>query len=203
MTSGWILVVPVKDPTRGKTRLHVDGVDRVALARALAADTIAAAAACDEVAQVVVVGDDGSVVFDSLGVPGLRFVPEGERRGLDAAVATGVAAYSDRPRAALLGDLPALDQADLAQALRAARAVARAVVPDAEGTGSTLVTAAPGVTWQSAFGDGSFARHRDLGCVPIAADAATLRRDIDTADHLIDAQRLGLGPRTAALLADR
>ncbi|GAA1858709.1 2-phospho-L-lactate guanylyltransferase [Microbacterium koreense] len=203
MTSGWILVIPVKDPTRGKTRLNVDGVDRVALARALAADTIAAAAACDEVAQIVVVGDDGSVVLDSLEVRGLRFVPEGERRGLDAAVATGVTAFPDRPRAALLGDLPALDPTDLARALRAARTLARAVVPDAEGTGSTLVTAGPGVTWESSFGDGSFARHRDLGCVPVAMDAATLRRDIDTADHLAEAQRLGLGPRTAALLAGR
>ncbi len=49
------------------------------------------------------------------------------------------------PRAALLGDLPALRPEDLAAALGPRRPVERAVVADAEGTGSTLVTAGPGV----------------------------------------------------------
>ena len=71
------------------------------------------------------------------------------------------------PRAALLGDLPALRPADLAAALEAAASVDRGVVADAEGTGSTLVTARAGVAWASAFGDGSFARHVALGCAPL------------------------------------
>ena len=51
------------------------------------------------------------------------------------------------------------------------------------------------------FGDGSYARHLELGCTPLAVtDASTLRRDVDTADQLAAAQSLGLGPRTAALL---
>lgn len=201
----WVVVVPVKPSARAKSRLDVDGVGRADLARAIALDTLAAATACDLVAQVVVVTDDAALAREAAMIPALRFVPEGDARGLDAAVAAGVAAIDPSgrmPRAALLGDLPALRPADLADALRAAASVPRAVVPDAEGTGSTLVTAGPGTPWESSFGDGSFARHVALGCEPLAIpDASTLRRDVDTADQLDAARVLGLGPRTAALLA--
>ncbi|WP_239453137.1 MULTISPECIES: 2-phospho-L-lactate guanylyltransferase [Microbacterium] len=201
----WIVVVPVKRAARGKSRLDVPGADRAALAHAIALDTIEAAARCELVLQVVVVSDDPALAREAAMIPALRFVPEGEPRGLDAAVATGVAALDPQgrmPRAALLGDLPSLRPGDLADALRAAASVDRAVVADAEGTGSTLVTAAPGVEWRSSFGDGSFARHVALGCEALAVtDASTLRRDVDTADQLEAARALGLGPRTAALLA--
>ncbi len=216
----WAVVVPVKGPARGKSRLEVAGVDRVALARAIALDTIAAAAACPEVERVIVVTDDAALPLHAAGIPHLKWVDETATRerlasagatgapvtlpeaGLDGAVALGTADAGERmPRAALLGDLPALRPADLAAALRAAASVDRAVVADGEGTGSTLVTAAPGVTWRSAFGDGSFARHVDLGCTPLdVADASTLRRDVDTAAQLDAAAALGVGERTSAVL---
>lgn len=200
----WIVVVPVKPSVRAKSRLDVAGVGRADLARAIALDTLAAATACDAVSLVVVVTDDAALAREAAMIPALRFVPEGDAAGLDAAVAAGVCAVDPTgrmPRAALLGDLPALRSADLAEALRAAASVSRGVVPDAEGTGSTLVTAGVGVVWASSFGDGSFERHVALGCavLPIA-DASTLRRDVDTADQLEVARALGLGPRTAALL---
>lgn len=198
-------MVPVKPSARGKSRLDVPGVDRAALARAVALDTLAAATACELVVQVVVVTDDAALARDAATIPALRFVPEGDARGLDAAVAAGMAAVDPNgrmPRAALLGDLPALRPQDLADALKTAASVDRGVVADAEGTGSTLVTAAPGIAWSSTFGEGSFARHRASGCVALEVpDASTLRRDVDTADQLDAAVRLGVGPRTAALLA--
>jgi 2-phospho-L-lactate guanylyltransferase len=200
----WIVVVPVKPPARGKSRLEVPGADRADLARAIALDTLAAATACDLVAQVVVVTDDPALARESAMIPALRYVPEGGSLGLDAAIATGMAAVDPAgrmPRAALLGDLPALRSGDLAAALLAAASADRAVVADAEGTGSTLVTARAGVEWASSFGEGSFARHTALGCVPLEIpDASTLRRDVDTADQLEAAVRLGVGPRTAAVL---
>ncbi|MFB7894362.1 2-phospho-L-lactate guanylyltransferase [Microbacterium sp. NPDC056044] len=203
----WVVVVPVKPSARAKSRLDVDGVRRADLARAIALDTLAAATACELVAQVVVVTDDAALAREAAMIPSLRFVPEGDARGLDAAVAAGVASIDPSgrmPRAALLGDLPALQPADLADALRAAASLPRAVVPDAEGTGSTLVTAGIGVEWASSFGDGSFARHVALGCQALQIpDASTLRRDVDTAAQLDAARTLGLGPRTAALLAPR
>jgi 2-phospho-L-lactate guanylyltransferase len=197
-------VVPVKPSARGKSRLDVPGVDRGDLARAIALDTLAAATACEAVLQVVVVTDDPALAREAAMIPALRFVPEGERRGLDAAVATGVAAVDPQgrmPRAALLGDLPSLRPDDLAAALRAAASVDRAVVADAEGTGSTLVTARPGVAWESSFGEESLTRHVASGCVALQIpDASTLRRDVDTAEQLEAAVALGVGPRTSAVL---
>ncbi|MEI3865452.1 2-phospho-L-lactate guanylyltransferase [Microbacterium sp. CCNWLW134] len=200
--SAWVVVVPVKATTRGKSRLAVDGFDRVALARAIALDTVAAAASCPLVSQVIVVTDEATLPLHAADIPGLRFVPEGEARGLNAAIAVGMEAAGERmPRAALLGDVPALRGEDLAVALRGAAGVERGVVADAEGTGSTLVTARAGVPWRSAFGEGSFAAHRAMGCVPLEVPSgSTLRRDVDTADQLRDAAAIGLGPRTAAML---
>lgn len=198
----WSVVIPVKPASRGKSRLDVPGVERSALARAIALDTIAAAAACERVAQVVVVTEDGGLVLQAVDIPGLRFVPEDEPAGLDAAVATGMATAEGMPRAALLGDLPALRPDDLAAALDAASQHDRAVVADADGTGSTLVTARAGIAWSSAFGADSFARHRALGCVALEiTDASTLRHDVDDLEQLIAARSLGVGARTAALLA--
>jgi 2-phospho-L-lactate guanylyltransferase len=190
----WTVVVPIKHTTHGKSRLG--GADRERLATAIALDTIAAAR---EVCPVVVVTNDAAIAQAAQDL-GATVVAEGTPRGLDAAVARGIDASSSGHRAALLGDLPALRGADLAAALRAAETVDRAVVADAEGTGSTLVTARAGVAWASAFGDGSLARHLALGCTLLdLPHAASLRRDVDTAAQLGAAARLGLGPRTAAL----
>lgn len=216
--SAWGVVVPVKQAARGKSRLAADGLDRSALARAIALDTIAAAAACPAVARVVVVTDDGGLVLAAADIPGLRFVAETPTEsealaaaqattgvppdGLNRAIARGAAALEGMPRAALLGDLPALRPDDLAAALRLAAGTERAVVADAEGTGSTLVTARAGAPWRAAFGDGSLARHVELGCALLEIpDASTLRRDVDTAEQLAAAAELGLGRRTAAVLA--
>ena len=199
----WALIIPVKPAAIGKSRLALPSVDRVTLARAIALDTIAAAAACDAVGQVHVVTDDGALIALAFDIPGLRFVPEGDARGIDAAVAEGARAAGERmPRAALLGDLPALRPDDLQAARAAARTMPRAAVADAEGTGTTLVTAGPGIPLATSFGDGSFARHQALGCVPLdVAATSTLRRDVDTRDQLAEAAALGVGPRTAAVLA--
>ena len=204
----WAILIPVKPAAIGKSRLAVPSVDRVTLARAIALDTIAAASACARVAQVFVVTNDGALVALAYDIPGLRFVSEGDARGIDAAVSVGAdalgadAAGERMPRAALLGDLPALRPGDLDAALAAASAVDRGVVADAEGTGTTLVTARSGIPLLTSFGGGSFARHVGLGCVPLGIDAASsLRRDVDTPDQLEAAAALGVGPRTAAVLA--
>ncbi|WP_404434260.1 2-phospho-L-lactate guanylyltransferase [Microbacterium lacus] len=204
---GWAVIIPVKPTSVGKSRLDLPTVDRVTLARAIALDTIAAAAACSAVSQVYVVTDDGALIALAFDIPRLRFVPEddgsGTLRGIDAAVAAGAeAAGEGMPRAALLGDLPALRPGDLATALTAAGAHERAAVADAEGTGTTLVTARSGIPLSTSFGEGSYGRHLELGCVALdLADDSTVRRDVDTAAQLKVAAGLGLGPRTSGLFA--
>jgi len=192
----------VKPASAGKTRLSVPGVDRAALAAAIARDTIDAAAQTPGVAAVVVVTGDPETVATVPSAPGAPVTVQADPGGgLNTAIAAGAAGHAGHPRAALLGDLPALRPGELAAALRSAATLERAVVPDAEGIGSTLLTATAGVAWDSAFGADSFARHRGLGAVPIAADAASgLRRDIDTVAQLQQLDGRGAGPRTTALL---
>jgi 2-phospho-L-lactate guanylyltransferase len=196
MTIDWTIVIPIKHTDDGKSRLAVPGVSRTALARAIALDTIAAAIGS---AQVVVVTSDGSVAEPAQAL-GARVVRD-PGDGLDSAVAAGMAESGFR--AAMLGDLPALRTADLALALNEAASTPRIVVADVEGTGSTLLTAGPRMTWASSFGAGSLERHVTLGCVRSAVpETSTLRRDVDTAAQLWDAAQLELGPRTIAVLRD-
>src|SRR5487761_1434316 len=55
----WSVVIPVKVLARAKSRLTgLAGARRPELALALAADTVAAAVGCPEVAAVIVVSDD-------------------------------------------------------------------------------------------------------------------------------------------------
>ncbi|BDZ55007.1 hypothetical protein GCM10025870_20800 [Agromyces marinus] len=72
---------------------------------------------------------------------------------------------------------------------------------DAEGTGTTLATAAPGTGFAAHFGADSAARHRAAGFADLLAlhpDAIRpgMRRDVDTVAELRDAVALGVGPRT-------
>lgn len=206
MPSRVSLVIPVRDPATAKTRLAA-GEDpasdarRAALAAAIALDTVSAARAAREVGDVIVVG--------SLAEPleGVR-VRDDPGFGLLAAVGAGLAAADPAAATAvLLGDLPALQPADLDAALVAASEHRWAFVPDADGTGTTLVTAAAGVPHALRFGEGSAERHRDAGYVELAVPARSgLRRDVDTLEQLAAlmalaaAGALRLGPRTSALL---
>lgn len=200
---GWVVIVPVKPAAVGKSRLTDAAADRVVLARAIALDTITAASATRGVDRVIVVTDDADLAAATARMAGVDIVGEGDAIGLDAAIAVGAtAAGLNVPRAALLGDLPALRPGDLHAALEAAASVERGVVADGEGVGSTLVTARAGATWISAFGEDSFARHQLLGCTALEVPAdSTLHRDVDTAEQLAEASALGLGAHTAAALA--
>ena len=199
---GWTVVVPVKPAAAGKSRLEVPGVDRVDLARAIAVDTIEAAASSGSVSRVLVVTADAETATAVGGIPRVEVVPD-TADGLRAAIALGIAAAgSDADRAVLLGDLPALAPGELDHALALAAAAGRAFVPDAEGTGSALATARARLPFEPRFGADSAAEHRAAGFVELLLPTDWgLRRDVDTIEHLIVARAHGaLGPRTAALL---
>ena len=207
---GWAVVVPVKDARLGKSRLagHLSDETRIALVRAMAGDTIAAAAAAPGVRLVVVVTGDAEVARTAHALAGARVdvVLEPSVRGLNAAVLAGV----DRVReldarlgtGALLGDLPALRPDDLGAALAAASEHARAFVADAEGTGTTLLVVRPGIGLDPAFGPGSAHAHAARGHVRLDVDAgSSLRHDVDVLADLDAIEALGAGPRTRAALA--
>jgi 2-phospho-L-lactate guanylyltransferase len=194
----WTVVIPAKALPEAKSRLASvsDGPEaHRRLVEAIRADTIAAARSAEGVARVVVVVDRPGPDTDAL----VQTSP-----GLDAAVSEG-AAHASRhwPAdgvAALVGDLPALQPAELAAALRAAAEHARAFVPDASGTGTTLLAATPGHSLRPQFGLGSAERHQ-VHAMPIDAGPG-LRNDVDDAADLHAAAALGLGDATAAELGN-
>ncbi|MEO5921294.1 MAG: 2-phospho-L-lactate guanylyltransferase [Pseudolysinimonas sp.] len=191
----WTVVIPVKSSPSAKSRLG-RGPE---VAQAIALDTIAAAVAVDGV-RVIVVTADRLIQAEAQDL-GAAIVREPSVRGLDAAILQGLEHVEpDHGRAVLLGDLPALSPDVLAVALGRARRYRRAFVPDADGTGTTLVTARPGTAFQHSFGPGSAGRHRQMGMTALRLPVtSSLRRDVDLEQHLGP----DMGPRTRrALTAD-
>lgn len=201
----WSVVIPVKPALLGKSRLR----HPAAVAAAIALDTVAAAVATvvdGERVRVIVVTADDAIAVEAEAL-GAEVVREDAPAGLRAAIERGLAQATGN-RAVLLGDLPALRPPDLVAALTAAATEPRAFVSDAEGTGTTLVTARSGEVLLHHFGADSARRHRDAGLVELAVPAgSTLRRDVDLPEHLdaLAADGTGadgtlLGERTRAAL---
>lgn len=201
----WSVVVPAKRLAVAKTRLRPltavlgddAGAGHDALVLALLADTVAAAIACPAVTEVVVVTDDPDAA-EVVGALGARTVADAPDRGLNPALEHGARSVTG-PVAALSSDLPALRPPELAAALVAAGDHPRAFVADAQGTGTTLLTAA-GVPLEPHFGSGSAQAHRSSGAVALSGHWPGLLRDVDTDADLRAALALGAGPRTAALV---
>lgn len=190
MASRFTVLLPVKAPGRGKSRLALP--DRAALVHAFVLDTIAALRASSYVDQVLVVSDDPDAGF---GVPVL---PDAGGGDLNRALRRAADEAGGEAIAAMLPDLPALRTRDVDAALsRVDRG--RWFVADHGGTGTTLLAAA-GVPLEPAFGADSAARHRSSGAVEIAGDLVSLRLDVDTAEDLHVAVALGVGKNTAAVL---
>jgi 2-phospho-L-lactate/phosphoenolpyruvate guanylyltransferase len=197
----WVVLVPIKRFVDGKQRLG-DRPDRAALAEAFARDTLDAVAGSSRVRMVLVVTDDGRLVED-LRLPVAVTVVKQQAPGLNNAIATGLRVANDRwpdwGQTVLAGDLPALTSEDLERTMEIAEEVPLGLVADAQGTGTVMLTAQPGVPLLPAFGVGSAMRHRDLGHRLIRG-TERLRRDVDTPEDLAIAIRLGVGRHTAAVL---
>lgn len=201
----WSIIVPVKRPELAKTRLaDAVGELRPHIARAFAADTVAAALSCPAVESVVVVtdDDDASVQARLLGADVITDAPQS---GLNAALLHG--AHTVRTRdataavASLSADLAALKPDELRRVLEAAAAHQASFLADAAGVGTTLYAATSGVPFAPRFGGRSRAAHRAAGAVDLTVNnVASVRRDIDTAVDLWDAMRIGLGPHTESVI---
>jgi len=192
---GFALLIPVKDGGAAKTRLGVGEDGRARLMAAFARDSITAAQQCAAV-TVFVVGDAVGLadLVDDLGVEVLPDEGEGNLNRALARAAVRVA-RPDRGVAVMLADLPCLRPADLDAAF--AGAGARSFVPDAEGTGTTLLIAPAGEELDPRFGVGSAAAHRASGATEIGSGLGSLRLDVDTTADLEAALRYGVGVNTA------
>lgn len=198
----WRLVVPVKCQWTAKSRLHPPaGVGRADLAHAIALDTISAALASVPADHLVVVTSDehtARFVRDQGGV----VVPD-QGGGLNSAIRSGIGhverVLGQGPTAVLLGDIPTLRPQDLVDALSICGAHPRALVPDASGTGTVLLTAQSPRDLNPRFGPES-AREHSRDCVRLDLDLPALRTDVDDDVALSQAITLGVGRHTAVVL---
>ncbi|MCF6377120.1 2-phospho-L-lactate guanylyltransferase [Nocardioides KLBMP 9356] len=198
-----VVVVPVKPPALGKSRLVGMGDEqRRELAEAFALDTVAAAAATDGVEAVLVVTDDFRLAARLRGT-GVEVMPDGVSEDLNEtlvqAAAEVVRRWPDAVPVALCADLPGLRPDELASVLvEAARHVSagRAVfVRDRAGVGTTAY-AAPAGSFAPSFGIGSAAAHERAGAVEVGSDATSVRTDVDDLADLGAALVAGVGPHT-------
>jgi 2-phospho-L-lactate guanylyltransferase len=201
----WCLVVPVKRLARAKTRLGlIAGPHRVDLALAFALDTVEAALACELVLTVVTVTDE-PVAARHLGEMGATVVADAPDAGLNPALVHGALvarrAHRDCGVGALSADLPAVRSAELALALRQAADYEVSFVRDAAGAGTTLLLAGPAGRFEPRFGADSATLHASAGAVELTGALESVRRDVDTEQDLAAAVVLGLGPRSAAVVA--
>lgn len=198
MEQAWRIVVPLR-LSQAKTRLSTQPAPRRReLVIAMALDVITAARECSVVEEVVLVADPEGI--DAVGAEMTSRVDPGD--GLNAAIRAGAAGASG-PVAALLADVPCASAAGLEIAL-ASSTGASGFLCDAEGIGTTLVAAPHPDALTTHFGPRSRAAHAAAGIPeihdPRPGALAGLRRDVDSEVDLWDAQRLGLGPFTRAIL---
>ena len=204
----WHVVVPVKDTRHGKSRLARSvGAAREPLARAIADDTLEAVDGAVGPDRVIVVTSDAGLAAE-WSQHGVHVVADPDE-GLNAALSLGLAGVpTGRAAAALLGDLPALHPDELREALAAAARHDQSFVPDADGVGTVLrcgrVRSGDGLRSglpRPLFGADSAARHEADGAVRLTLDLPRLRTDVDDLASLEAAARLGLGPRTQAVVS--
>lgn len=199
-TPAYSVLVPVKPTATGKSRLRALG-DRARsdLALAFAEDTVTAALACAWVDHVVIVTNDLEV-GRRLAVVGATVVPDGGHGDLNAGLTQAAADLHRRNgtarTAALCADLPALRAEELDAALSRASNDAMSFLADTDGVGTTLVTAPDLERFRPMFGPGSRAAHLGASTAEVSGDLPSVRRDVDTPDHLAAALALGVGPRT-------
>lgn len=199
----FVVIVPVKPPSQGKSRLSglPDDV-REALAAAFALDTVRAVGQTPGVMSVLAVTDDHRFAED-LRRSGCDVMPDGTAGDLNATLVQAVAEASRRWPEALpaivFADLPALRPSELAEVLSALPAGRDAFLRDAKGTGTTLYAAPPG-SFAPRFGAGSAEAHAVAGALDLDTPAPSVRRDVDDLADLAAALALGVGPRTSNVL---
>jgi 2-phospho-L-lactate guanylyltransferase len=202
-----LAILPVKGFGRAKQRLRTAVPDgpRAGLAEAMVSDVLAALAAVDELAGVIVVTAE-PVAAALAGEAGAEVVHDPVEAGQSEAAALGIARAVARGAARVLlvpGDCPALDPGEVAALLDADEDVV--VVPDRHGSGTNALLLRPPTVIAPSFGPDSRARHeaaaRAVGARWRVHEIDTLGMDADTPEDLATLRASGrLGPRTRATL---
>jgi 2-phospho-L-lactate guanylyltransferase len=202
----WVVIVPVRSPLRGKSRLTSADPALQGIAVPFLLDMLAAVLSCREVEAAVVVSDDVGLM--ALEAPRLRVLAAPGFVGVNESIEAG-ARWVERGHrhgmvAALPSDLPALRPQELSAALLAAAvSKSRCFVPDADEEGTAMLAAPRAEPLRPEFGASSAAHHDRSGAVCLPLPLPSLRRDVDTLAALRAAVGLGVGAHTAAFLERR
>jgi len=203
-----VVVVPVKPPALGKSRLvGLSDEQRRDLAEAFALDTVQAVAQTRGVRAVLVVTDDfrlAAAMRDLEAGVGVEVIPDGASEDLNATLVQAAAEVVRRwPGAvpvALCADLPGLRSDELADVLAVSVAEVSAghaaFVRDRAGVGTTMYAAAHD-RFAPGFGPGSAERHQRAGAVEVGAAATSVRTDVDDLADLGAVLVAGVGPHTS------
>jgi 2-phospho-L-lactate guanylyltransferase len=182
-------VVPVKDLAHAKQRLAgvLDAAERQGLFAAMLEDVLAALAASEGLAGILVVTREPQA-RDLAARYGARVLVEPANRGHTAASTLGAATLAAEGGAGMLqlpADLPLLTAADVDAVLQAhAQAPSITLAPSRDRLGSNAVACSPPDLLPLRFGDDSFYPHleraRALGIEPKIVERAGLALDVDT-----------------------
>lgn len=184
-------VIPVKSFARAKTRLAacLDAPARVALARGMARNVIAAASHARGLESVVVLASDPHTA-DWAARQGATSMPEGPRTSFSRVIARAVDALAARGADVVIylaSDLPGLTPTDIEQLLEAHRGGLTIAAASRDGGTNAFVCDTPRPI-ALAFGPGSAARHlaraRHAGLRTTRVNLPAFSRDIDTAADL-------------------
>jgi 2-phospho-L-lactate guanylyltransferase len=163
----------------------------------MALDTVAAASAAARVRAVLALVEDDA---DGAAVAQVgALVHRVAAVGLNDSIAEGLTlpAVAEGAVATLPADLPSLRSTELDAALLAAAGHPFAVVPDRDGTGTTLLAASSRDRLFPRYGPGSLSAHVGAGAVLVDVPADSgLRRDVDLPADLAGVT----GPRTRRVL---
>ncbi|MET0930638.1 MAG: 2-phospho-L-lactate guanylyltransferase [Aeromicrobium sp.] len=204
---GWTAIIPIKPPGLSKSRLEVEPSAREQLARAFALDVLDAVAATSSVLQSVVVTADTMIAAHARtrGMLTVADRPMLSAEGLNDAVRVGrdwaVCRWPSSPVAVIPADLPSITSTVLGATLERLAAAERCFVPDAGGTGTTILTSLDPAMLRPLFGPRSAFRHAEDGVRPVIEVDRRIRRDVDTVADLAESRLHGVGCWTAAILA--
>ena len=206
MTSpAFVVLLPVKPPARGKSRLDVDPVRRRRLAAAFALDTARACLSAASVVAVLAVTDDARFAAD-LRAAGCETIPDGVADDLNESLRQAAAEAARRwpgtVPVALCADLPALSAADLDDGSRRGsrghpvrRSSRTATVSAPRSTPRRTTCSHPRSATARAPRTSAPVRSRSTESLD------TLRQDVDDSAALAAAEVLGLGAHTRLALA--
>ncbi len=200
--TGWTAVIPIKQWSAAKSRLHPSPDARAALARAFALDVLDALHGAPSVEHLVIVTTvaDLDIEIKHLGATVLADRQILGRGSLNGAIRLGRRwATKNAPSRGLVvlpADLPSLSSHHLEEALAIVGEHQRAFVPDASGSGTTLLAARHPRLLQPRYGADSALAHQAGGSLRIEDLPPQARLDVDDPDDLREAQLLGVGEHT-------